>query len=193
MPKRKSYFLEVRWPASPTPFLGCPGRSQHPPRPARPPPGSQRLLGSHPPLAAAWPRPALALEKVSKRRCSALISRGRRGPVVRQPMSGAGRELKGGGGGPRSDPRRPRPPQLLPPPVLVRRARVSAELQPPPGVGAAERPPPPRALAALSGPSAVAVQGPCGSPRLRVSSRSPGLRRSWTLGSQIPLLWSLPS
>lgn len=141
-----SIFLKCVGPQVPPSSSGVPGAASiHQGRPG-PHPAARGSLAPTRRWPAAWPRPALALEKVSKRRCSALIGRGGCGPVVRQPMSGAGRELKGGGGGPRSDPCRPRPPQLLPPPpVLVRRARVSAALQPPPGVGAAQGPPPPRA------------------------------------------------
>ncbi|TKC44952.1 hypothetical protein EI555_016274, partial [Monodon monoceros] len=49
----------------------------------------------------ATPRPGPG-KKVSKRRCSALIGRGRRGPVARQPMGGAGRGRGRGRGGGRA-------------------------------------------------------------------------------------------
>lgn len=128
---REAYSLEVRWPAIPSPFPSVRGAASI----LQVSVGSQNLPGYHQPQGrrVAAPRPSPG-KKVSKRRCSALIGRGGRGPVVRQPMSGAGPELKGGAGGPRSEPQRPQSPPLgPPPPVFVARAGVSAELQPPAG------------------------------------------------------------
>lgn len=147
--------------------------SQHPEPPRLPPaPGPPRGLGA----------PGRR-KKVSKRRCSALIGRGGRGPVARQPMSGVDRSARAGAGA--RGPSRAALSQsrlLLPPLVLVAGSRVSAEPQLPLWVAAARGPPPPPgnscpapAPAALSEPPAAAVQGPWGSPCLRVASWLPGL------------------
>lgn len=189
--ERKAYSFEVRWPAIPSPLLGCAGSSQHPPGPRRQPESPRPPSAPGPPRGRAAPGPweksfqkaLLGADWPRRTRSRGAAANERRGPGA-----------QGRGGGPRSEPHRPQSPPPGPsPPVFVARSRVSAELQPPAGWlpardchGREETAVPRLAPAALSGRPAAGVQGPCVSDvRLRVASRPPGLGR-WSRNSRFP-------
>ncbi|XP_035122854.2 nuclear distribution protein nudE homolog 1 isoform X2 [Callithrix jacchus] len=95
--ERTAYFPEMRCGQTQTRFPGVQAVACNTSKTRQPWPSSRHLPSPHRlGASAAWPRRAQSGRKVSKRRCSALIGRGGRGPVARQPMGGTGRGLRGG-------------------------------------------------------------------------------------------------